>query len=104
MTILHNLDHKTKKLNKDEWAGVLKSGALKRVMRELQPGRHVGPRRFICDNEGFLDSSKAKACYRKNRIQLIHIPPHSPDFNPIESFWGWLRQRLRRRELEDLPQ
>ncbi len=26
----------------------------------------------------------------------------SPDLNPIESFWGWLRQAMRRLDLEDI--
>ena len=40
--------------------------------------------------------------YLKRRIRLIRIPARSPDLNPIESFWGWLRKELRRRDLEDL--
>ena len=40
--------------------------------------------------------------YAKKRIRLLHIPARSPDLNPIESFWSWLRRELRRRDLEDL--
>ena len=29
------------------------------------------------------------------------IPPRSPDLNPIEKFWSWLRRELRRRDLQD---
>ena len=32
---------------------------------------------------------------------LLHIPSKSPDLNPMESFWGWLRQAMRRKDLED---
>ena len=32
---------------------------------------------------------------------LWKIPPRSPDLNPIEKFWAWLRKELRRRDLED---
>ena len=40
--------------------------------------------------------------YRKKKLQLLNISARSPDFNPIESFWGWLRQAMRRKDLEDL--
>ena len=28
--------------------------------------------------------------------------PKSPDLNPVEMFWGWLRKKLRSMDLEDL--
>ena len=34
-------------------------------------------------------------------MSLWKIPPRSPDLNPIEKFWSWLRKELRRRDLED---
>ena len=33
---------------------------------------------------------------------MLHIPRRSPDLNPIERFWSWVRKELRRRDLEDL--
>ena len=33
--------------------------------KALQPGRHVGPRRIICDNETFLDCKPCRAFYKK---------------------------------------
>ena len=29
-------------------------------------------------------------------------PVNSPDLNPIERFWAWLKRELRRRDLQDL--
>ena len=40
--------------------------------------------------------------YQTKHIKLLHIPAKSPDLNPIESFWGWMRAQLRRRDLQDL--
>ena len=93
--------HKTKKLNKADWVKAVKAGKLYNAVKKLQPGRHVGPRRVICDNESFLEGKECRGEYKKKRIQLLHIPAKSPDFNPIESFWGWLRKELRRLDLED---
>ena len=30
------------------------------------------------------------------------MPPRSPDLNPIEKYWAWLRKEIRRRDLGDL--
>ena len=35
-------------------------------------------------------------------IKPLQIPPRSPDLNPIEMFWSWLRKQLRHLDLEDL--
>ena len=37
-------------------------------------------------------------------ISLWKIPPRSPDLNPVEKFWSWLRGELRRRDLQDYRQ
>ena len=44
----------------------------------------------------------AKMRIRLMRIRLMHILTRSPDLNPIESFCGWLRGELRRRDIENL--
>ena len=40
--------------------------------------------------------------HERGRIELMHIPPRSPDLNPIERYWAWLRKRLRYKDLADL--
>ena len=94
--------HRTKKLNQVEWAEMIKAGKLMAAVRKLQPGRHAGPRRLLCDNESFLSAKTVRPFYKKKNVRMLHIPARSPDLNPIESFWGWLRRELRRRDLEDL--
>ena len=32
---------------------------------------------------------------------LWGVPAKSPDLNPIEMFWGWVRRQLRLKDLED---
>ncbi|MDR1066380.1 MAG: transposase [Clostridiales bacterium] len=31
---------------------------------------------------------------RKHKIALL--PPYSPEYNPIENFWAWLKCKLRK--------
>ena len=94
--------HKTKKLNTDEWEKVLKSGKLQKVIRKLQPSKRRGPWRFLCDGEGFLKAKVSTAYCRKKNIKMLHLPRRSPDLNPIERYWSWVRRALRTRDLKDL--
>ena len=94
--------HRRRKLNQWEWKDMIKEGKLMKAVRKLQPGRHAGARRLLCDNESFLSAKLLRPLYAKMRIRLMHIPARSPELNPIESFWGWLRGGLRRRDIEDL--
>ena len=44
------------------------------------------------------DSNKA---HRGAKVRLWQIPAKSPDLNPVERFWSWLRRALRRLDLKD---
>ena len=33
---------------------------------------------------------------------MIALPRKSPDLNPIEMFWGWVRRQLRLKDLDDM--
>ena len=54
------------------------------------------------DGEGFLRAKICKAAYKMRNIQLWDVPAKSPDLNPVEMFWGWLRRHLRSMDLADL--
>jgi transposase len=48
-----------------------------------------------------LDNASQHACKkvrqfleRYPRIKLYFLPPYSPEYNPIERFWGWLKKHL----------
>ena len=42
------------------------------------------------------------AAYALKKIKLWDLPPKSPDLNPVEMFWGWIRRKLRNMGLADL--
>ena len=95
--------HKTKKLNTDEWVDdVLKAGKLVSALGTLQQPRPDGPRRILCDNVAFLAAKASKKFYKSKNILLLQIPRRSPDLNPIEMYWAWVRRQMRFKDLEDL--
>ena len=99
------LFHKTKKLNQQTWATkAVDSGRLKNALVALNPKNRKGPFRILCDGETFLRAPASRKAYAKaKKIALWEkMPAKSPDLNPVEKYWAWLRRRLRKKDLEDL--
>ena len=93
--------HKKRKLNDTEWSGYVRSGKLSRAIQSTNPVKKNGPWTVLCDNEGFLNGKKSKAAHKKSKVALWKVPPRSPDLNPVEKYWSWLRKKLRALDLED---
>ena len=59
-------------------------------LKELPEGFFI-----VMDNASFhrktilLEKAAARGCH------IIFLPPYSPDLNPIENFWAWLKGTLR---------
>ena len=50
---------------------------------------------LILDNGSIHKSKKVKGFVAKHDwIQLYFLPPYSPEYNPIERFWLWLKQKI----------
>ena len=92
----------SKKTNKEKWSQEVRSGALTVALRSLNPKKKTGPWTILCDGESFLQADMSMSAYRPKRIQLWVVPPKSPDLNPVEMFWSWLRKKLRLMDLADL--
>ena len=78
------------------------TGKLAQAIKITHPVRSEGPWFVICDNESFLTAQASKSALRKAGVRLWQVPAKSPDLNPIELFWSWLRRAFRTRDLKDL--
>ena len=95
--------HEDRKLNEHDWAdGVVKKGKLVAAIKALNPVSKKGPWWVLCDNESFLRTDISRAAYKKQKIRLWTMPPKSPDLNPVEKFWAWVRKQLRARDMADI--
>ena len=50
---------------------------------------------IIMDNATFHRKAVLQALASTCKCDVLFLPPYSPDFNPIENFWAWLKSKLR---------
>jgi transposase len=96
------LFHRTKKLTTDEWVTAVTAGKLKDAVAKLNQHKPNGPWMVLCDGEKFLHANASKAAYKKHKITMWKVPARSPDLNPVEKYWSWLRRRLMALDFKDL--
>ena len=96
------LFHENKKLTEKDWVAALRGGKLVAACKSARPDRSHGPWHIIADNESFLKARGSQSEYARLSVHLWHIPPRSPDLNPVEKFWAYLRRRLQQMDLRDL--
>ena len=55
------------------------------------------PLAFIIDNATWHKTKKVKDFCVENNITLLFLPPYSPEYNPIERVWSFLKSKVRQR-------
>lgn len=61
---------------------------LRLLSRRLGKKKHVV---LVVDNAGWHDSEDLKV---PSNITLLPLPPYSPELNPIENLWGYLKENF----------
>jgi len=51
---------------------------------------------IILDNATFHKKSVLADLAKSKSCTVLFLPPYSPDLNPIEKRWAWLKQKLRK--------
>ena len=72
---------------------ILRRGWSKTLLPELPKNSVV-----VMDNAAFHKSSEIADLLKKNGHRILWLPPYSPDLNPIEHKWAWIksiRNKLR---------
>jgi len=61
------------------------------LLKEVKPGSVI-----VLDNATFHKKSVLPDLAQKKNCRVLFLPPYSPDLNPIEKKWAWLKKRLRK--------
>jgi transposase len=48
----------------------------------------------ICDNASYYRSKEVREFTENSRIELVFLPPYSPNLNLIERFWKFFKKRI----------
>lgn len=77
------------------YSGTMDSGLFefwfeKQLLPALPPDTVI-----VMDNASFHRKAQLVCAAQKHGFRLIFLPPYSPEFNPIEKFWAWLKRFLR---------
>ena len=61
------------------------------LLKEVNEGSII-----ILDNATFHKKSVLPNIAKRYNCEVWFLPPYSPDLNPIEKKWAWLKKRLRK--------
>lgn len=48
----------------------------------------------FCDNAGYYRNRAVKEYLKTSKVCLHFLPPYSPNLNPIERLWKWMKERV----------
>jgi len=49
---------------------------------------------LFCDNARYYRNRSVKAYLENSKVKLHFLPPYSPNLNPIERMWKWMKERI----------
>lgn len=49
---------------------------------------------IVMDNASFHRKKRLHEIAERYKIKIIFLPPYSPELNPIEHFWHWLKKKI----------
>lgn len=85
-TGMQALWHKSGAWTRETFEAFLQDGLLPR----LEPGRVL-----VLDNARIHHGGQIEKIVQEAGCSLLYLPPYSPDLNPIELVWSWIKGRVR---------
>ena len=74
-----------------QYEGTMDSALFEQCLLKELPEQTV----IVLDNASFHRKSRLFRLAAEAGSSLVFLPPYSPELNPIEHFWGWLKGHLR---------
>jgi len=85
------IDHKVL-VQEDEMLNATATISFLRKIEEAYPTKtriHI-----FCDNARYYRNKSVTKYLKDSKIQLHFLPPYSPNLNPIERLWKWMKERV----------
>jgi hypothetical protein len=79
-------------MDQNQYLEVLKNQLIPEI--EWARGNIVGDWKLMQDNCPAHRARRVTEYLRENNIEFIEWPPYSPDLNPIENLWNWMKHKL----------
>ena len=73
------------------WSGFLFEAFLEESVLPFLPEGSV----LVLDNARIHHGPELAQIVANAGCSLLYLPPYSPDYNPIELVWSWIKQRVR---------
>jgi len=89
--VLDVIDHKVL-IQEDKTLNAEATVSFFRKVEDAYPGKkriHI-----FCDNAGYYRNKTVTEYLQTSRIKLHFLPPYSPNLNPIERLWKWMKERV----------
>lgn len=89
--VLDVIDHKVL-VQEDRTLNAEATVSFFRKVEDAYPGKkriHI-----FCDNAGYYRNKTVTEYLQTSRIKLHFLPPYSPNLNPIERLWKWMKERV----------
>lgn len=51
---------------------------------------------IVMDNAAFHRKKRLSFLAQSEGHKIVFLPPYSPEYNPIENFWAWLKSKLKK--------
>jgi len=78
-----------------QYKGTMDSSLFEKWFQEMLVSSLPRGSTIVMDNASFHKKRILAAMASAAHCRLAFLPPYSPEFNPIESLWAWLKNRLR---------
>ncbi|NBP30258.1 MAG: IS630 family transposase [Flavobacteriia bacterium] len=89
--VLDVIDHKVL-IQEDKMLNAEATISFFRKIEAAYPGKkrvHI-----FCDNAGYYRNKAVTEYLEMSKIKLHFLPPYSPNLNPIERLWKWMKERV----------
>lgn len=75
--------------------GAWKAWSFELFLKEMVLPRLAAGSVLVLDNARIHKGQELRATVEAAGCSLLYLPPYSPDFNPIELLWSWLKNAVR---------